>query len=98
MRRAYRTTLGQLCKNIDFRSDFPQDFLDPLLAWDTVVGLYRTSRAGARQRSRWKGRMRRTMSAHGLEEQLIQEYRRAIKRYSRFLLSSPYLFDAGNIS
>src|SRR5262245_26589851 len=94
MQRAYRVTLQRLRDDQPVRSHFRRTFLDPLLAWDVVVGLYRASRIGARQRSQWKGRMRRIMSAHGLDEPLIQEYRKAIRRHRLFLRSCPYLFDA----
>jgi hypothetical protein len=94
MRGAYHVTLRRLRVDAGVRSHFRRSFLDPLLAWDAVVGLYRSSRVGARQRSQWKGRMRRVMEAHGLEMPLIKEYRRAIRRHGRFLRRCPYLFDA----
>jgi hypothetical protein len=94
MQHAYRITLERL--RGDLRSHFRRTFIDPLLAWDEVVGLYRASRVGARQRAQWKGRMRRVMLAHGLDEKLVQEYRRAIHRHRHMLRRHPYLFDAGD--
>jgi hypothetical protein len=94
MRRAYRVTLERLRDDPDLRARFRSSFLDSLLAWDAVVGLYRASRVGARERSQWKGRMRRLMRAYHLEEPLIQEYRRAIRRHGRLLRRYQYLFDA----
>ncbi len=94
MRRAYRVALGRLRNDKEARSHFRRSVVDPLPAWDAVVGLYRASRVGARQRSQWKGRMRRIMLAHGLEEPLIHEYRRAIRRHGWLLRRCPYLFDA----
>ena len=38
-----------------------------------------------RQRSQWKGHVRRVMSAYGLEESLIRQYRRAVHRHGRML-------------
>jgi hypothetical protein len=93
MRRAYRTTLERLSDE-KLRGHFRRTFIDSFLAWDEVVGLFRASRAGSRQRSQWKGRMRRVMKTYGLDEALIQEYRRAIQRYRHMLLQCPYLFDA----
>jgi hypothetical protein len=93
--RAYRIALERLRDDAKVRAHFRRSFLDPLLAWDAVVGLYRASRVGARQRSQWKGRMRQVMSAHGLDEPLIHEYRRAIQRHRHMLRRCPYLFDAG---
>ncbi len=94
MRSAYHLTLERLRDDRDVRSQFRRSFVDPLLAWDAVLGLYRASWVGARQRSQWKGRMRRVMSDHQLEEPLIHEYRRAIRRHGRLLRQCPYLFDA----
>ena len=94
MRRAYRVTLDRLHDDEGVRSHFRRTFVEPLTAWDAVVRLYRASRVGARQRSQWKGRMRRVMLAHGLEEPLIHEYRRAIRRHGWLLRRCPYLFDA----
>jgi hypothetical protein len=94
MQWAYRKTLARL-RDQELRSHFRRTFVDPLLAWDEVVRIYRESRVGSRQRAQWKGRMRRVMLAHGLDEALIQEYRRAIHRYRHMLLQCPYLFDAG---
>jgi hypothetical protein len=98
MQRAYHLTLQRLRDDQSVRSHFRRSFVEPLLAWDVVVGLYRASRIGPRQRSQWKGRMRRIMSAHGLEEPLIHEYRRAIRRHGLFLRRCPYLFDAGGVA
>jgi hypothetical protein len=92
MQQAYRATLESL--RGELRGHFRWTFVDPLLAWDEVVGLYRASRIGARQRAQWKGRMRRVMLARGLDEKLIQEYRRAIHRHRHMLRQHPYLFDA----
>lgn len=94
MRRAYRFTLRRMRDDPDVRAHFQDVFLDTLLAWDAAVGHYRASRVGARQRARWKGRVRRMMSAYGLAEPLIHEYRRAIRRHARLLRRCPYLFDA----
>lgn len=76
------------------RAEFRDSFLNSLLAWDAPVGLYRASRVGTRQRARWKGRVRRMMSAYGLAEPLIQEYRRTIRRHGSLLRRCPYLFQA----
>jgi hypothetical protein len=94
MRRAYRFTLRRMRDDPDVRAHFQDSFLDTLLAWDAAVGLYRASRVGGRQRARWKGRMRRMMSAYGLAEPLIHEYRHAIRRHALLLRRCPYLFDA----
>jgi hypothetical protein len=94
IRRAYRVTLARLRDDEDVRAHFRPSFLDPLLAWDAVIARYRASRVGARKRSKWKGRMRRVMETHGLDEPLIQEYREAIHRHRRMLHRCPYLFDA----
>jgi hypothetical protein len=96
MRRAYRTVLGRMRDDSNVRSHFRRSFVDPLPAWDAVVAIYRASSVGARQRSQWKGRMRRVMSAYGLEESLIRQYRRAIRRHGRMLRRCPYFFDAGD--
>src|SRR5262249_27366979 len=71
MQRAYRITLARMRDDADVRSQFRATFIDPLRAWDAVVAIYRGSRIGARQRSQWKGRVRRVLSAHGMEESLI---------------------------
>jgi len=96
LRRAYRTTLARMRDDADVRSYFRDSFVNSVPAWDVVIGCYRASRAGARQRARWKGQMRRVMAAHGLDEPLIQEYRRAIHRHRRMLRHAPYLFDPGD--
>jgi hypothetical protein len=95
MRRAYRTTLAGMCGDAGVRAFFRGSFVDPVAAWDEVIRLYRASRVSARERARWKGKMRRVMTAHGLDEPLIQEYRRAIQRHRRMLRRAPYLFDPG---
>jgi hypothetical protein len=93
LRRSYRLTLAQIRDDADVRSQFRDSFVNTVPAWDTVVGLYRSSRVGARERARWKGQMRRVMATHGLDEPLVQEYRRAIHRHRRMLRHAPYLFD-----
>ena len=93
MQRAYRVTLARMREDRDVRSHFRGSFVHSLPAWDAVVGLYRASRVGARERARWKGQMRRVMTDHGLDEPLIQEYRHAIHRYRRMLRRAPFLFD-----
>jgi hypothetical protein len=96
MRRAYRLTLARMRDDADVRSRFRESFVDTVPAWDAVVGLYRASRLGARERARWKGQMRRVMAAYALDELLVQEYRRAIHRHRRMLHHAPYLFDPGD--
>src|SRR5262249_8465691 len=96
MRRAYRFALRRLRDDAGMRAHFQETFPDSLLAWDAAVGLYRASRIGARQRARWKGRVRRMMQAYGLAEPLIQEYRRAILRDAWLLRRCPQLFDGGD--
>jgi hypothetical protein len=76
------------------RARFRDSFVSAFSAWDAVLRLYHASRVGARERARWKGAMRRVMAAHGLDEKLIGEYRRAIHRHRRMLRGAPYLFDA----
>jgi hypothetical protein len=95
LRRAYRVTLARMRDDAQVRARFRESFLSALPAWDAVLGLYGASRIGARERARWKGAMRRIMTAHGLDESLIGEYRRAIHRHRRMLQAAPYLFDQG---
>jgi hypothetical protein len=96
MRRAYRLTLARLRDDEDVRSHFRMSFLDPLLAWDEAVAVYRASRFGARKRSKWKGRVRRLLEAHGLDEALVEEYRDAIHRHRNMLRRCPPMFDAND--
>jgi hypothetical protein len=96
LRRAYRLTLARLRDDAQLRAQFRSSFVNSVPAWDAVVGLDRASRLGARARARWKGQMRRVMAAHGLDEPLIQEYRRAIHRHRLMLRHAPYLFDPGD--
>jgi hypothetical protein len=93
LRRAYRVTLARMRDDAEMRARFRESFASALPAWDAVLGLYDASRVGARERARWKGAMRRIMAAHGLDEKLIGEYRRAIHRHRRMLRGAPYLFD-----
>jgi hypothetical protein len=95
LRRAYRVTLARMRDDPDIRAQFRDSFVNAVPAWDAVVGLDRASRIGARARTRWKGEMRRVMAAHGLDEPLIREYRRAIHRHRLMLRHAPYLFDPG---
>lgn len=95
MRHAYRATLQRMRNDGDLRSYFTDIFVDGLPAWDAVVAIYRASRVGALQRSRWKGRMRQVMSSYGLNERLIRLSRRAIHRQRQMLRRCPFLFDAG---
>jgi hypothetical protein len=96
MRRAYRVTLARLREDENVRSHFRMSFLDPLLAWDEAVALYRASRFGARKRSKWKGRVRRLLEAHGLGDALVEEYRDAIHRHRHMLRRCPPMFDAND--
>jgi hypothetical protein len=89
MRRAYRFTVGRMRDDASIRAKFQDSFLNSLLAWDAAVGLYRASRICARQRARWKGRVRRMMSAYGLADPLIQEYRRTNRRHGSLLRRCP---------
>jgi len=93
LRRAYRVTLARVRDDAQVRARFRESFLSALPAWDAVLRLYDASRIGARERAGWKGAMRRIMAAHGLDESLIGEYRRAIHRHRRMLRAAPYLFD-----
>jgi hypothetical protein len=92
--RAYRIVHRRLRDDAAVRSHFLPSFVDSVPAFDAVVRLYRASRLNARPRSRWKGAMRPIMTAHGLDEQLIKEYRRAIRRRRRLLRTLGFLFDA----
>jgi hypothetical protein len=94
LRRAYRITLARMRDDAALRAHFRDSFVSAFPAWDAVLRLYHASRVGARARARWKGAMRRVMAAHGLDEKLIGEYRRAIHRHRRMLRGAPYLFDA----
>jgi hypothetical protein len=94
LRRAYRITLARMRDDPALRARFRDSFVSAFSAWDAVLRLYHASRVGARERARWKGAMRRVMAAHGLDEKLIGEYRRAIHRHRRMLRGAPYLFDA----
>jgi hypothetical protein len=96
LRRAYRVTLARMRDDAELRAQFRDSFVNAVPAWDAVVGLDRASRMGARARARWKGQMRRVMAAHGLDEPLIREYRRAIHRHRLMLRHAPYLFDPGD--
>lgn len=96
LRRAYRLTLARVRDDAELRAQFRRSFVNAVPAWDAVVGLDRASRMGARARARWKGEMRRVMAAHGLDEPLIREYRRAIHRHRLMLRHAPYLFDGGD--
>ncbi|MBR0774234.1 hypothetical protein JQ625_05260 [Bradyrhizobium diazoefficiens] len=93
LRRSYRLTLAHLRDDAGIRSQFRKTFVNSAPAWDAVVGLYRASRVGARQRTAWKGQMRRVMAAYELDDQLVREYQRAIHRHRRMLRHAPYLFD-----
>jgi hypothetical protein len=94
LRRAYRVTIARMRDNDAVRARFRDSFVSAFPAWDAVLRLYHASRVGTRERARWKGAMRRVMAAHGLDEKLIGEYRRAIHRHRRMLRGAPYLFDA----
>ena len=94
MRRAYRFARRRMRYDASVRANFQDSLLNSLFAWDAAVDIYRASRVGALQRGRWKGRVRRMMSAYGLAEPLIQEYRHAIRRHARLLRRCPYLFPA----
>jgi hypothetical protein len=96
MRRAYRFTFGRMRDDANMRANFRDSFLNSLLAWDAAVGIYRASRVSVGGRAQWKGRVRRMMSAYGLAEPLIQQYRRTIRRHARLLRRCPYLFCAND--
>jgi hypothetical protein len=97
VRRAYRVTLRQMRNDGYLRSQFTDAFLDGLPAWDAIVAIYRASRVGALQRSRWKGQMRQVMSSYGLNERLIRQSRRAIYRQRHMLRRYPFLFEGGDV-